>query len=75
MLQMLTTAATLPLLLGLAYVGRLAWAPFVACRKCSGDGKRKRAFGRTVQCSRCAGLGERLRLGVRLWCYSTGRSR
>lgn len=72
---MLTTAALLPLLLAGAYLGRLAWAPFLPCRKCSGDGKRRRAFGRTVQCTRCGGLGERLRLGMRLWHYSTGRGR
>lgn len=70
------TLLVLGLLVGLVYVVRTTWRPFVPCRRCEGAGERRRRFSRsTVRCVRCDGLGERLRLGVRLWHVSTGRGR
>ncbi len=64
------------LLVGLVYVVRTTWRPFVPCRCCEGAGERRRRFSRSmVRCVRCGGLGERLRVGVRLWHLSTGRGR
>lgn len=59
--------ALLTVTLGYAFA---CWVwPFKACRKCSGDGKRRSPSGRAFRlCRRCDGTGRRLRAGR--WIYN-----
>ncbi|MEV4136258.1 hypothetical protein AB0J72_29330 [Dactylosporangium sp. NPDC049742] len=61
------------LLLTIVTLGYLAacWLwPFVACRRCSGTGKRRALIGRAFGiCHRCDGTGRQLRPGRRAINY------
>jgi hypothetical protein len=60
----LDTLLVIALAAGTAYLAACAWWPFMACRRCSGTGKRRSPSGKAWRpCGRCDGSGKRIRLG------------
>ncbi|MEV0561955.1 hypothetical protein [Dactylosporangium sp. NPDC050588] len=56
--------------LTLSYLAACWLWPFVACRRCSGTGKRRALIGRAFGiCRRCDGTGRQLRPGRRALNY------
>jgi hypothetical protein len=64
------------LIIGAAVIALLAYAlacavtPFAQCRRCDGNGKYRKAYGRAWHpCKRCKGSGHRLRWGRHVTNY------